>query len=303
MIRTKAGAAVVSIVSNSALIVLKVFAGLVTGSIAILTDALHSGLDLIASVIAFVSIRRADQPPDADHTYGHEKSENLGAAAEGVLILVGAALIVYEATRRLSGDHELQSLGIGIAVIAASIVTNLVVASFLARRAREFGSPALEGDAAHLWTDALSSMGVLVGLVAVEITDEAIFDAIAAIAVAIVIIHTGIRIVRTSGRALVDEAPPPEDLDRIESAIAAAAVPEMVGYHKLRARRAGARHWIDLHAQFRDGTSLERAHDAAHKLRDAIRAEFPAADVLVHVEPESSLREMDDSPFRWGGRS
>jgi len=297
---SKAGAAVISIISNSVLIVLKVFAGLVTGSIAILTEALHSALDLMASVIALIAIRRADQPPDADHTYGHEKTENLGAAIEGILILVGASLIVYEATRRLSDDHELQSLGIGIAVIAISIVTNLVVSAFLGRRAREFDSPALEGDAAHLFTDALSSIGVLIGLIAVQLTDEAIFDAIAAIAVALVILFTGIRIVNRSGRVLIDEAPPPEELDRIEAAITATAIPEMLGYHKLRARRAGARRWIDLHVQFRDGTSLERAHEAAHQLRDAIRAELPKADVLIHVEPESSRREMEDSPFRWG---
>jgi divalent metal cation (Fe/Co/Zn/Cd) transporter len=105
---------------------------------------------------------------------------------------------------------------------------------------------------------------------------------------------------RRSGRALVDEAPPPEELDRIEATIGAAAIPDMVGYHKLRARRAGTRRWIDLHVQFRDGTSLERAHEAAHQLRDAIRAEVPGADVLIHVEPESSKREMADSPLRWG---
>jgi len=301
VIRSKAGAAVVSIISNSALIVLKVAAGLITGSIAILTEALHSALDLMASIIALVSIRRAEQPPDADHTYGHEKTENLGAGVEGILILIGAALIVFEASRRLSGDHELQSLGIGIAVIVVSIVTNLGVSAFLGRRAREYDSPALEGDAAHLYTDALSSIGVLIGLVAVELTDKPVFDAIAAILVALVILLTGVRIVNRSGRALIDEAPPPAELDRIEALITAAAIPEVLGYHKLRARRAGARRWIDLHVQFRDGTTLERAHEAAHQLRDAIRAELPRADVLIHVEPESSLREMENSPFRWGG--
>ena len=141
---------------------------------------------------------------------------------------------------------------------------------------------------------------MLVGLVAVAITDEVVFDAIAALLVALAIIYTGVRIVARSGRVLVDEAPPPEELDRIEAAIAAAAIPEMIGYHKLRARRAGRRRWIDLHVQFRDGTSLERAHEAAHQLRDVIRAQVPDADVLIHVEPESSVREMGDSPLRWG---
>ena len=290
-----------SIVSNSILIALKVAAGAITGSIAILTEAIHSSIDLLASVVALVSVRRADVPPDEDHPYGHAKLENLAATIEGMLILVGAGIIVFEATRRLVAGAEVESLGVGIAVIGFSAVANFGVSAFLRRRAQALDSPALEGDAAHLRADALTSLGVLVGLAMVEATDEAAFDAIAALVVAIAIVVSGVRIMTRSGRALVDEAPPATELDLIEARIAAAAIPEMVGYHKLRARRAGRRRWIDLHVQFRSGTSLERAHEAAHQLRDAIRAELQGADVLIHVEPESSLREMGDSPLRWGG--
>ena len=289
-----------SVVSNSILIALKLAAGAITGSIAILTEAIHSSIDLMASIVALVSVRRADVPPDEDHPYGHEKVENLAATIEGMLILVGAGIIIFEATRRLATGSEVERLGVGIAVIAFSIVANLGVSTFLSRRAEELGSPALEGDAAHLRADALTSVGVLAGLTLVEITDEPAFDAIAALVVAVAIVVSGVRIMRRSGRALVDEAPPPEELDRIEATIGAAAIPDMVGYHKLRARRAGTRRWIDLHVQFRQGTSLERAHAAAHQLRDAIRSEVPGADVLIHVEPESSKREMRDSPLRWG---
>lgn len=290
-----------SVVSNSILIALKLAAGAITGSIAILTEAIHSSIDLLASVVALVSVRRADVPPDEDHPYGHEKLENLAATIEGMLILVGAGIIVFEATRRLVAGAEVDSLGVGMAVIGFSAVANFGVSAFLRRRAQALDSPALEGDAAHLRADALTSLGVLVGLALVEATDEAAFDAIAALVVAIAIVVSGVRIMTRSGRALVDEAPPAAELDLIEARIAAAAIPEMVGYHKLRARRAGRRRWIDLHVQFRAGTSLERAHEAAHQLRDAIRAELQGADVLIHVEPESSLREMGDSPLRWGG--
>jgi cation diffusion facilitator family transporter len=288
-----------SVVSNSILIALKLAAGAITGSIAILTEAIHSAIDLLASIVALVSVRRADAPPDEDHPYGHEKVESLAATIEGMLILVGAGIIVFEATRRLASGAEVESLGVGIAVIAFSVVANVGVSTFLKRRARELGSPALEGDAAHLRADALTSLGVLAGLALVEITDEPAFDAIAALAVAVAIVVAGVRIMRRSGGALVDEAPPPEELDRIEAAIEAAAIADMVGYHKLRARRAGRRRWIDLHVQFREGTTLERAHEAAHQLRDAIRAELRGADVLIHVEPESSAREMTGSPLRW----
>jgi cation diffusion facilitator family transporter len=300
VIRTKAGAATLSVVSNSILIALKVAAAAITGSIAILTEAIHSSIDLVASVIALVSVRRADVPPDEDHPYGHEKVESLAATIEGMLILVGAGIIVFEATRRLAAGSEVERLGVGIAVIAFSIVANLCVSTFLSRRANQLGSPALEGDAAHLRADALTSFGVLAGLALVEATGEPAFDAIAALVVAVAIVASGVRIMRRSGRALVDEAPPREELDRIEATIAAAGIPEMVGYHKLRARRAGRRRWIDLHVQFREGTTLDRAHEAAHQLRDAIQAEVHGADVLIHVEPESSVREMKGSPLRWG---
>lgn len=302
MISSKSAAAVLSVASNSLLIVLKVVAGVMTGSIAILTEAVHSAIDLVASVVALISVRKADEPADADHPYGHEKAENVGAGAEAMLILLGAAIIVIEAVRRLFDGSEVHQLGIGIAVIAFSIVANLIVSTFLYRRAKFFDSAALEGDAAHLRADALTSGAVLVGLVLVETTGEPTWDSIAALAVATSIVVTGVRLALRSGRVLMDEAPPPEELDRIERAIAAARPPEMAGYHKLRARRAGSRRHIDLHVQFRSGTSLELAHRRSHELRAAIEAEIPRADVLIHAEPEGSRRSSADSvgPLRHG---
>src|ERR687896_979991 len=129
MIKTKSGAATLSVVSNSALIALKLAAGAITGSIAIITEAIHSAIDLLASVIALVSVRKADEPPDPEHPYGHEKVENLAAAIEGMLILVGAGVIVYEASRRLATGAEVESLGVGIGVIAFSMVANVGVST------------------------------------------------------------------------------------------------------------------------------------------------------------------------------
>lgn len=305
MIRTKTGAAGLSIASNSALIVLKLAAGAITGSIAILTEAIHSAIDLLASIVAFFSVRAADEPADREHPYGHEKVENLAAAIEGMLILVGAGIIVYEATRRLVTGAEVDELGIGIGVIAFSMVANVGVSTFLYRRARELDSAALHGDAAHLRTDALTSAGVLLGLVLVEITGEPAFDAIAALAVAVAIVFTGTRILLGSGRVLVDEAPPAEELDRIEAAIASERerAPEVAGYHKLRARRAGARLYVDFHLQCRSGTTLEQAHAIAHRIREAIEAEIPNSEVLIHLEPEGSYHPPEVAgrgPYRAG---
>ena len=303
MIRTKSGAAGLSIASNSVLIAIKLAAGAITGSIAILTEAIHSLIDLVASVVAFVSVRKADEPADADHPYGHEKVESLAATIEGMLILVGAGIIVYEATHRLVVGAQVETLWVGIAVMGFSVVANLIVSSVLSRQAKVHDSPALEGDAAHLRTDALTSAGVLAGLALVQTTGLVAFDSITALIVAAAIVVAGIRIIRRSSGVLVDEALPDAEMDRIEAAIAAARTPEVAGYHKLRARRAGSRRYIDFHVQYRSGTTLERAHQLAHEMRASIEAAIPQAEVLIHAEPETSLRDPGrarSGPFRAG---
>jgi cation diffusion facilitator family transporter len=283
----KTRAAALSIVSNALLIALKLIAGVITGSIAILTEAIHSSVDLIASIVAFVSVRKAGEPADADHPYGHDKIENLAAVIEGLLILVGAGIIVFESVRRLVDPPEVESLGIGIAVIAFSVVANLVVSTYLYRQARATESPALEGDAAHLRTDALTSTGVLVGLVLVEATGFEWVDPLTALVVAVAIVVAGVRILMRSSRVLVDEVLPEHELAAVHEALEEEhRAREIAGYHKLRARRAGSRRYIDLHVQFREGTSLDRAHTISHELQEEIRDRLDRADVLIHLEPE-----------------
>jgi cation diffusion facilitator family transporter len=281
----KSGAASLSVISNSALIVLKIVAGAVTGSIAILTEAVHSSIDLVASIVAYLSVRKADEPADASHMYGHAKIENLSAAIEGMLILVGAGVIVYQAARRLAEGAQVDSLGFGIAAVAVSTVVNLGVSSYLYRQARFHDSPALEGDAAHLRTDALTSFAVLTGLALVAATGADELDAVVALVVAVAIVYAGIRILTRSSRVLVDEALPEEELDIVRNAIAEYPGGELVSFHKLRGRRAGSARYIDLHLQFAPGTTLERAHQIAHELQDTVRSRIKDAEVLVHIEP------------------
>jgi cation diffusion facilitator family transporter len=288
--RARSRAAAVSIASNTALILLKVVAGLLTGSVAILTEALHSGIDLLASLIAFFSVRRAEEPADAGHRYGHDKFENAAAAAEGMLILAGSAVIAYAAIRSLINGPHLENLGIGIVVIGFASAANLAVSSWLFRRARETSSPALEGDAAHLRTDAYTSIGVLVGLALVSVTGQHWLDPVVALLIAVAIVITGVRITMGSLRVLVDEALPDAELESIRRQIETFADRGVVGYHQLRTRQAGARRYVDLHVQFRHGTSLEEAHRTAHALQDAIEAEIKGADVLIHLEPEDRVR-------------
>jgi cation diffusion facilitator family transporter len=288
--RARSRAATVSIVSNTLLIALKIVAGVLTGSVAILTEAMHSAIDLLASLIAYFSVRRAEEPADSSHRYGHEKFENAAAAAEGMLILAGSGVIAFAAIRALVHGPELENLGIGIVVIGFAAVANLAVSSWLFRKARETASPALEGDAAHLRTDAYTSIGVLVGLALVGVTGEQWLDPVVALVIAVAIVITGARITMGSIRVLVDEALPDDELQAIRQEIETFADRGVVGYHELRTRRAGARRYIDLHVQFARGTTLEQAHRTGHELQDAIRANLKGADILIHIEPEDRVR-------------
>jgi cation diffusion facilitator family transporter len=286
----KRRAAALSIVSNSALILLKLVAGVVTGSVAIVTEAVHSGIDLIASIIAYFSVRKAGEPADELHRYGHEKIENLAAAIEGMLILVGSGIIVFESVRRLIVGGTVDHLGFGIAVVAFSAVANLVVSAKIGRTARATSSPALEGDAAHLRTDAYTSVAVLVGLALVQLTGAEWLDPVVALLVAGAIVNAGVRLLMGSSRVLVDEALPEDERAAIHAEVVAFGDRGVVGYHQLRTRRAGARRYVDLHLQFEAGTSLEQAHEIAHAIQDAIAARLDGADVLIHLEPADRVR-------------
>ncbi len=286
----KARTAVLSVVSNSALILLKVIAGTVTGSVAILTEAVHSSIDLVASIVAFFSVRKADEPADESHRYGHEKIENLAAAIEGILILVGSAAIAFEAVRHLVNHGQVRTVGLGIVVIAVSLAVNVGVSLRLSHAAQRTGSPALAGDAAHLGTDALTSAAVLVGLVLVAVTGAQWIDPVVALCVSAVVVITGVRLLTRSSRILVDESLPAAEVEVIREAIQGLSSHGVVGYHELRTRQAGSRRYIDLHVQFREGTSLEEAHRTAHQLQDQISARLAGADVLIHLEPEDRVR-------------
>lgn len=296
----KRRAAALSIGSNVILILLKLVAGAVTGSVAIITEAIHSGIDLIASIVAYVSVRKAGVPADEEHRYGHGKIENLAAAIEGLLILVGSGIIVFESVRRLIDHVEVDRLGFGIAVLSLSAVVNLIVSAYLARTARETESPALEGDAAHLRTDAYTSIAVVVGLALVEATGADWLDPAVALVVAAAIVSAGWRILLRSSRVLVDEALPADELDAIREEVVAFCGRGVVGYHKLRTRRAGSRRHVDLHLQFRRGTTLEDAHRIAHEIQDQIAARLHGADVLIHLEPEDRVEPGWEIPAATG---
>ncbi len=288
----KARAAAVSIASNTTLIVFKLVVGLLSGSIAIISEALHSASDLVAAIIAFWAVRRAGEPADARHPYGHEKVENVSGVVEALLIIAAAGVIIYEGAQRLFGGPELDHLWLGVGVMAVSGVVNLVVAlRVLYPVARRTQSAALEADAAHLLTDVYTSFGVSAGLLLVQLTGEAIIDPIAAIAVAVLILRTGHVLVVKSTRVLLDETLSDDELDEIRRCLGDHRGDIISGYHKLRARRAGSRRHIDLHITVDEHLSVAAAHDVAEHIGADIRDCVPNADVMVHVEPRSHERD------------
>ncbi len=286
----KTRAASVAIVSNSCLIAIKLAAGILTGSVGILSDAIHSLMDLVASVISLLSVRKADEPADASHRYGHEKLEDLSAGAQAILLLIGAAFVAYEAVHRLIVGGTVASIGVGIVVVAVAAAVNLIVSAYLLRTSRTTSSSALEATAADLRTDAFVSIAVLVALVIVKFTGVRWLDPVVGLAIGVAISSTGVRILNGAARRLADETLPAAELERLQEVAGSFLGNEVVGYHDLRARHVGNTHQVDLHLQFTDGTSLRRAHEISHQLQDAMMAVLPDTTVLVHLEPEERVR-------------
>jgi cation diffusion facilitator family transporter len=290
----KARAAWVSIASNAALIVFKLVVGVVSGSIGIVSEALHSASDLVASVIALFAVRAAAKPADPSHRYGHEKVENISGVVEGLLIIAAAAVIVYEAVQRIVTGPHLEHIELAIAVMLVSAGVNLWVArGVLSPIARRTDSAALEADAAHHLTDVYTSLGIAAGLALVRLTGWQYFDPILAIAVALLIVWTGWRLVDRSTRVLLDEALPDDELELIGEKVAEHRGELIIGFHRLRSRKAGSKRLIDLHITVPDDMTVAQAHAVAEHIEADIAELLPNSEALVHVEPRSHDPESD----------
>jgi cation diffusion facilitator family transporter len=290
----KARAAWASIASNATLIVFKLVVGVLSGSIGIVSEALHSGSDLVASIIALVAVRAAARPADPSHRYGHEKVENISGVIEGLLIIVAAVVIVYEAVKKIIHGPHIEHLELAVGVMLVSAVVNLVISRrVLAPVARRSDSAALEADAAHLLTDVYTSAGIALGLVLVWVTGWEYFDPILAIVVAMLIVWTGWRLVSRSTRVLLDEALPDDELELIGEKVAEHRGKLIVGFHRLRSRKAGSKRLIDLHITVPDDMTVAEAHTVAEHIMADIAELLPNSEALVHVEPRSHHPESD----------
>jgi len=290
--RLKSDVARLSVISNSLLTAAKVGVGLTIGSIAVVAEAIHSGMDLVAAVMAFWSVRKAAQPADEDHPFGHGKFESLSAAFEAALIFAAAIGIIYAATRRIiHPGAEISTPLAGVIVMALSAIVNIVISTLLFRVAARTESPALEADAWHLRTDVYTSAGVFLGMAAIYVgravgwARAGLVDPVAAIIVALFILHAAWDISWRSLYHLTDRMLPPTEHTLIEGLIAE-HYPQFINYHRLRSRRAGSERHVDLHLVVPPDTHVADAHALTEHLEEDIRRALPNVQVLIHVEPE-----------------
>ena len=291
-----------SISSNALLLTVKLAAGVITGSVSILSEAVHSATDLVASIVAFMAVRSSASPPDESHNYGHGRFENLAGIFEGVILLGVGGWVIFGAVNGIVNGAELELLGLGIGVMALSAVVNLFVSSWLLRVARETDSRALEAEGYNLRTDVWGAAGVALGLIAALATDWTILDPIIAGLIGLVILWTALGLISGSTRVLLDESLPEEELAVIERVIEGEIENEEAvrGFHKLRARKSGPQRHVDFHLQLRAQTTLGEAHKISDSLEERIGRNLPNTDVLIHLEDDRSLKDEGEDR-RWPG--
>jgi len=287
----KSRAALISVISNTGLVLLKLVTGLFMGSVAVLSEAAHSAVDLIAAVIAFFSVKASGKPADAGHPFGHGKIENISGTVEALLIFLAAGWIIFEAIEKLRSPKPLEVLGWGIAVMMVSALVNLAVSRMLFRVGRETDSPALEADAWHLRTDVYTSAGVTAGLALIALGNLVLpgrdfhwLDPVAGIVVALFIIKAAYDLTVRSAKDLMDVPLPAREEKRVREIIAGGR-PVIRGYHYLRTRKAGSDRFIEFHIQVDSRMTVEESHELARKLTGAIKEQFPHTTVTIHIEP------------------
>jgi cation diffusion facilitator family transporter len=271
-----------SIASNTLLIIMKLAVGLISGSVSIISEAIHSSMDLLAAIIAFFSVRVSDNPPDSRHPYGHGKVENISGVIEALLIFVAAIWIISEATKKLlGGEIELDAIGWGSAVMIISAIVNAIVSQRLYKVARETNSVALEADALHLKTDVYTSLGVAVGLGLILLTGINWLDPVVAILVALFIIRESYELLKRAFTPLLDTAWSDSEITELEATLSRLEVK----YHDLRTRIAGNYRFIDIHVEIPGEVSVGNAHKYCDRIEDELKMIYENLVVTIHVEP------------------
>jgi len=277
----KIKAARMSIFSNISLIIMKLVAGLLSGSVSIISEAIHSGMDLLASFIAFFSVRMSDSPPDREHPYGHGKFENISGVIEAVLIFIAAGWIIYEAIHRIIKPAAVENIEIGVAVMAVSAVVNFFISRKLYKVAKRTDSIALEADALHLKTDVYTSFGVALGLLLIWLTGWHFLDPIVAISVAILILKESYTLLRNAYSPLLDSSLSLKENLIIEEVLQKRGL----AFHNLRTRKSGQYRFADLHLEMPENIALKDVHGICDEIEEEIKSKINHIEIQIHVEP------------------
>ena len=286
-------AAAISIVSNTILVAGKFVIGIMIGSVSVISEAVHSGIDLMAAVVAFIAVRESGKPPDKAHPFGHGKAESISGFFEGLLILIAIVIILKEAIHKIVVGSQVEELNLGLLIMGVSAVLNFIVSRNLFAVAKKSESLALEADALHLSTDVMTSLGVFVGLLLIKITDIHILDPIFAIAVALFIAHAAYDIIKRSIRDLMDERLSDNETEAIEKVLVEHRE-LFIDYHDLRSRKTGSKREIDLHLVQRKDIPLDKAHDVCDHIEEEIAKVIPNSHTTIHIEPGEP---PDDRPW------
>ena len=277
-------AALFSIISNSIIIVLKIVAGIVSGSISIISEAIHSGADLFASLLTFFAVSKASEPADKEHPFGHGKYEDMSGFIEGGLIVVAGLYIISESIKKLFLGFDLKSEPIlGIYVMSCSVILNIIVSSYLFYIAKKRDSISLYADAQHLRTDVISSFGVLCGLLIIKLTGFAIIDPVIGILIACVIVKTGIKINKNAMNDLLDGSLPQEDINTIEKILN--ETHDIEGYKNLNCRQIGRCKNIEITLLFYPDLNISECHKVCDKIENKINNKFNQTRIMIHCEP------------------
>lgn len=294
MIQEKKKVAFWSVIAAIFITAFKLVIGLLTGSLGILSEALHSGLDMVAAIITYFSVRVSDKPADKDHNYGHGKVENLSALIETILLLVTCVWIISEAFHRLvSGNTDIEVSVWSYVVVISSIVIDYSRSRALYRVAKKHNSQALEADALHFSTDIWSSTVVLFGLIAYQFLGWHKADSIAALFVAVIVLFVSYQLGRKAIDVLLDKSP--VNTTKIVSATLK-EFPEVLKFHGLKARTAGADTFIKFNVHFDPDLSLREVHEVCDKIESEIKKRIVRSEVYIHAEPEdiSHLENEED---------
>jgi len=282
-----------SIAAAVVTITMKMIAWQVTGSVGLLSDAAESIVNLAAAMLALWMLSIAAKPPDVNHQFGHDKAEYFSAAVEGILIFIAAVLIIYSAVLRLLNPRELESVSVGVVVSALAAAVNGVVGMILIRAGKKNRSPTLIADGKHLWTDVVTSAGVIVAIILVTLTGWVLLDPIVALIVGANIIVTGVRLVRDSTQGLMDTTLPRGENTAIASILAGFTSDE-VHFHGLRTRLSGSQRFAVVDMLVPGSWTVKRSHDLIEDVHTALEQAYPGLEIQIHLEPIEDPRAYGD---------